>query len=88
MKEAGKAGLAVEGHIKKHAKPNPLATLHNSKRSFYRIKNTYYRDIDHGGGPVLIHQSVKQRWQRDDRYRPKNIKVFIAQHGWPKTLVK
>lgn len=65
VKEAKKSGLSVEAHLEQSIHTNPLATLHNSRRNFYRIKKTYYRKIDHGKGEVLIHNSVKARWDAD-----------------------
>ena len=88
MKEASKAGLSVESHLKTQLKPNPLSTLHNSRRSFYRVKKKYYRPLEHGKSEVLIHQSVNQRWLLDDTYRPENLESYIHQHGWPKGLIK
>lgn len=87
-KEAGAAGLTFEGHLKKRITRNALATLHNSRRSFYRIKKRYYRSIDHGRGPVLIHESVKERWDKDSKYRPENLVEYIDKNGWPSQLVK
>ena len=55
--------------IARHA----LAKIHISRRSFYRVKKKYFRPIDHGSGSVLIHESVKQRWDQDSKYRPQNL---------------
>jgi len=86
--EAAKAGLAIEPHLKKNASNNPMATLHNSRRSFFRIKKKHYRPIEHKKGEVLIHSSVKHRWDNDDDYRPDNLKEYIDGFGWPTKLVK
>lgn len=85
--EANSAGLSIETHLKKSIKMNPVATLHNSRRSFYRIKEKFYRTIEHNKGEVLIHNTVKQRWDMDNSYRPDNLVEYINQHGWPKKLV-
>jgi len=87
-KEAAKAGLDIEPHLKKSATYNPMATLHNSRRSFFRVKKKHYRDIDHKKGAVLIHESVKQRWDTDPKYRPDNLKDYIETHDWPNKMVK
>ena len=88
IKEAQKAGLTLEGHLQKGIKKNPLAKLHNSRRSFYRIKKTFYRPIEHNNGiEVLIHTSVKERWDKDSSYRPKNLRTYIKKNGWPAKLV-
>lgn len=86
VKEAGKAQLTIEAHLKQSINKSALATLHNSRRSFYRVKKKYYRTIDHGRGPILIHASVKERWENDDRYRPKNLVEYINNNGWPNKL--
>ena len=88
MGEAKTHGLALEPHLKAGLKTNPLAKLHNSRRSFYRVKKKFYRDIDHGKGDVLIHDSVKQRWDQDASYRPKNLDEYIQAGGWPAKLTK
>lgn len=88
VKEAKQAELTVEGHLEQEINANPLATLHNSRRSFYRVKEKYYRPIDHEKGPVLIHQSVRQRWDQYPKYRPENLKKYVEQHGWPDNLIQ
>lgn len=87
LREAGAAGLVVESHLPDSLDPDPLATLHNSRRHIYRSKRPYHRPIDHGKGEVLIHKSVKRRWDRDDKYRPKNLVDYVEEHGWPGALV-
>jgi len=37
---------------------------------------------------VLIHESVKLRWDQDSEYRPDNLKEYIDENGWPNKLVK
>jgi uncharacterized protein (DUF2235 family) len=86
VNQAGSNDLAIEPHLKKEARPNALATVHNSRRSFYRVKKKFYRDIDHGKGEVLIHRSVRQRWDQNPKYRPKNLAEYIENNGWPKKL--
>ncbi len=77
--EAAAAGLGLEQHLAEDLKPNPLAKVHVSRRRYYRIKRKFYRRIDHGLGPVLIHPSVRRRWEADDRYRPKNLAAYFAE---------
>ena len=85
-RELSAAGLAIESHLSQGLKPSPTAKLHKSRRHFYRLKRKLLRPIDHGQGPVLIHQSMKTRWQNDASYRPKNLTDYLNQNGWP-TLV-
>ncbi len=87
IREAEHFGLTIEDHLKRMIKKKPLAGIHNSRRSFYRVKKKYLRDIDHGKGPVLMHTSVKQRWDELPGYRPGNLKKYIDAHGWPENLV-
>ncbi len=87
VSEARKAGLAIEDHLDGQIHPNTMAKLHNSRRSFYRVKKKYYRPIGHGKGEVLIHRSVKERWDNDGDYRPENLVEYINKNGWPSTLV-
>ncbi len=82
ISEASKYGLKVEKHLKTNLNKDPLATLHNSRLKFYRLKKKYYRKIDHGKGKVLIHSSVKDRWEADSKYRPKNLVKYIDKNGW------
>ncbi|MEE4246861.1 MAG: DUF2235 domain-containing protein [Kangiellaceae bacterium] len=88
VSEARNFGLKTEPHLTQSFKPNALATLHNSRRSFYRVKKKYFRPIEHNKGQVLIHESVKTRWDSDPKYRPKNLVTYIDQNGWPNKLVK
>jgi uncharacterized protein (DUF2235 family) len=87
MREARGAGLTLETHLRQSLHPNPLATLHQSRRHYYRIKKKFYRGIDHGKSEILIHRSVKQRWDQDPDYRPKNLAAYLeAIGGWPAKL--
>ncbi|MDA3887139.1 MAG: DUF2235 domain-containing protein [Candidatus Delongbacteria bacterium] len=88
IKEASVSGLSVEAHLEQSLKTNPLATLHNSRKGFFRIKGKDYRPIKHKEGKVLIHESVKIRWQKDSKYRPKNLKKYVEKYGWDGVVVK
>jgi hypothetical protein len=84
--EARTAGLQIEPHLNQSLKPRSTAGLHVSRRSFYRIKKKFYRPIDHGKSEVLLHRSVKERWDADADYRPKNLAEYV-EFGWPAQLV-
>ena len=88
MRQAQNAGLTFESHLKRSLQGKSTATLHQSRRSYYRIKKKFYRDIDHGKGPILIHKSVKQRWNNDPKYQrnSKNLAEYLAQKNWPSDL--
>lgn len=85
-KEALDAGLETEEHIQDRLRLSPLSRLHNSRRSFYRVKKMFFREVDHKKTDVLIHSSVKKRWEADANYRPKNLKEYIDVKGWPSEL--
>lgn len=85
IKEAKAAGLSVEQHLTQNLQPDALATLHNSRKHIYRSKRPFYRPVDHQG-KMYIHSSVKQRWEGDPKYRPKNLQAYIDQHGWPELV--
>ena len=87
ISEAQKFNLSLEPHLTASLHPNPLATLHDSRRSFYRIKQAYLRPLEPSTVPVLLHHSVKIRWERDPQYRPKNLKVYLDRYGWPTELI-
>ena len=85
--QARRRGLSVEAHLRRGLQPSPVARLHKSRKFIYRSKPPYLRPIDHGRGEVLIHASVKQRWDADPRYRPKNLREFLATRGqWPRLV--
>lgn len=77
IEQADEAELTVEEHLKESLKENiklsPMAKIHISRRSFYRLKEKYFRDIDHGCGDVIIHESVRQRRDQDPKYKPQNL---------------
>jgi len=81
IKEAKSAGLSIEQHASSDLHPKPTATLYRSRKHIYRSKRPFYRPIAHEG-EVLIHQSVKQRWENDSKYRPKNLAEYIEKFGW------
>lgn len=87
MREANASGLALEPHLRKGLKAKATAKLHISRRKYYRIKRKFFRRVDHGGGEILLHRSVRDRWQKDRDYRPKNLKEYVEACGWPATLV-
>lgn len=88
IQESQKAGLRIEEHLPSSIDVNPLAKIHRSRRHFYRVKKTYYRPIDHSKGKVMIHQSVKTRWDQDSKYKPKNLTKYLEQNNWPENLIQ
>lgn len=86
LREANAAGLTVEVHLAQHLKPKPRAKLHKSRKHIFRSKAPFHRPIDHGKGQVLLHASVRKRWDADPKYRPKNLAAYLEANDWP-TLV-
>ncbi|MCP3128215.1 DUF2235 domain-containing protein [Shewanella sp. KJ2020] len=87
INEAQQFNLSLEPHLQESLRPNPLATLHDSRRNFYRIKQAYLRPLDPSKAPILLHRSVKERWERDPQYRPKNLQAYLESYGWPTELI-
>ena len=44
--------------------------------------------IVHGKGDVLIHRSVRLRWEQDPKYRPQDVVEFLAKRNdvWPRKV--
>lgn len=61
VNEAQKAGLSVEDHLTLSIKDNYLATVHKSRRSFYRLKEKYVRPVENEKDKVIIHETVKKK---------------------------
>ncbi|PIW61843.1 DUF2235 domain-containing protein [Shewanella sp. CG12_big_fil_rev_8_21_14_0_65_47_15] len=85
--EAQRFNLGLETHLQASLRPNPLATLHDSRRNFYRIKQAYLRPLDPSKAPILLHRSVKDRWEQDPQYRPKNLQAYLDRYDWPTELI-
>lgn len=87
IREAEQSGLTVEPHLVSNLTNNPVAKLHPSHRNFYRLRGRHIRGIDHDQGKVLIHKSVRERWDGDKKYRPANLQEYVENIGWPRDLV-
>lgn len=86
IEQAGAAGLQLEPHLKRSLKDNVEAPVHRSRRHIYRFRHPYYRPLDDPDIPLDIHRSVKQRYESDPDYRPKNLAAYLEKHGWPAVL--
>jgi hypothetical protein len=84
-KQARAEGLQIEQHLANSLNPSATAKLHQSRKHIYRSKRPFYRPIDHGG-EILLHRSVKQRWEADAKYRPVNLKHYVEAQGWPQLV--
>ena len=71
-------------HFERAVGKMPLGVSSNFR--YWGDDKTIY--IDHGKGEILIHKSVKTRWDNDSKYRPKNLVEYLdARDGsWPKLV--
>jgi len=81
--EAVNKGLVLSNHLSSRLKPSPTATLHDSMRGIYKIAGKHARTIK---SYLKIHQSVKDRWDSDRKYRPTKLKLRVARRGWGKLV--
>ena len=89
IKHAAQSGLDVETHVSAGLKPDPLALIHESRRTFYRLRERYSRPIepevkyktDEVTVPTMIHKSVKTRWDTDPEYRPKSLVEHLNRYA-------
>jgi uncharacterized protein (DUF2235 family) len=82
MDEAQAAGLTTERYLRDELTDQPRAKIHKSRRHIYRSRPRHRRPIDHGKGAVLIHASVKARYDANSNYRPRRLEEYLQQHGW------
>lgn len=80
LTEAHAAGLSIEAHLFKSLTDGVTGKLHPSRTSIYRFRKPYYRPLNVAG--TMIHPSVKQRYERDEQYRPKQLKQLVETLGW------
>ncbi|GAB5412627.1 MAG: DUF2235 domain-containing protein [Congregibacter sp.] len=85
--EAGNCGLSLEPQVLPAVNTSVIPAINKSRRSFYRLRDKHLRPIDHGHGPVLVHSSVKKRWDSDMDYRPENLQAYILENSWDDFLV-
>lgn len=83
MNQAEAAGLTLEKHLLASLNPSAVAPLHRSRRHIYRSRPRLSRSINHGKGEVLIHKTVRERWENDPKYRPANLAEYLEASGWP-----
>lgn len=65
--------------------PDPMASMHESYKGFYKLQSTFFRpiglEISYAGDTnESIHPSVIERYKRDEKYRPKNLVYYFNQH--------
>lgn len=88
INEAKKSDLAIEPHLVSDIGINPLSKVHKSRIHFYRLKKKFNRKIQQVPGDILIHKSVKTRWDKDKGYRPTNLRQYVRDYGWPDEFIE
>lgn len=76
-KEAEMQQLQFQQHI--NVPTDTLASKHNEHKRIYKILGTHEREIL---STTFIHVSVKERFDGNINYRPKNLLKYINQYGW------
>ena len=79
IQEAKPFGLTVE----KHLKPVPKfdSKLHKTYKGGFRLLGKYQRPMKDYGKQGL-HPTVKQRYDNDNSYCPKNLNEYLEKYGW------
>ncbi|WP_018938102.1 MULTISPECIES: DUF2235 domain-containing protein [unclassified Thioalkalivibrio] len=83
IEQARMAGLHVEGYLPDNLRPDPLASLHRSRRHIYRLRRRYRRPLYQSGHPTEVHPSALERYRKDVDYQPENLRAFLDEWGWP-----
>jgi uncharacterized protein (DUF2235 family) len=84
LNQARDAGLMTEAHVTERLNSHATSTLHNSRKHIYRLSPIRYRPLAYDvQKPTTIHESVKQRYDADQTYRPKALNSLLASEGWP-----
>jgi hypothetical protein len=95
-KQAAQIGLGLQKPIAAGSKADALASMHESRRTFYRLRERYARPIEPVVShktidvfvPTRIHHSVQARWHADVSYRPRALVQHLKSHqdapdgGW------
>jgi uncharacterized protein (DUF2235 family) len=85
ISKADAHGLCFDGPTMKinPLQPQPLGTLHNSKKGMYRLTRGIDRPI--GTDPTQsVHPSVLARWDGDESYRPAGLREYLRRTGDPR----
>lgn len=95
-KQAAQFGLGLQRYTAIGGKADALAPMHESRRTFYRLRERYARPIEplisyktsQVSVPTRIHHSVQARWRADGSYRPRALVEHLKSHqdapdgGW------
>ncbi len=78
LDEASGFGLQFESHLSKNLKPSIMASKHNEYKGKYLLRAKHVRDIP---ANAVINESVKIRYQKDKKYRPKALVRYLEKIG-------
>jgi uncharacterized protein (DUF2235 family) len=83
---AKSAGLEFDdGVMKSHpTHPTPTGKMHDSMTVFYRLEGKLERPIGIDDPTQALHPSVRERWDADPNYRPKNVRDYFVRTGDPR----
>jgi uncharacterized protein (DUF2235 family) len=77
--EALNQGLTFSGHLHSRLKPKVTSRLNESYKGKWKLAGKHVRTVT---SYLKIHQSVKDRWDADNTYRPKKLQQRISRDGW------
>ena len=80
LDEADRAGLGTEDHIRDAMTDGTLAQLHPSRTGLFRVRPALERRLDPAGFDTRVHPSVRERFTRDEDYRPANLVRLLDKH--------
>ena len=85
---ATQAGLTVEQHFRNaltYQDPptnnQELARIHRSRVKVFRMRRAVLRDMNPNNIPTRVHPSVRQRFNQDPKYRPKNLVKLLQKNN-------
>jgi hypothetical protein len=85
IQEATNNSLEIKSALIDGFNASIKAGLHKSRRHIYKERKYLNRPIDHEQSPILIYQSVKERWDYGGKkYCPDNLENYINSlpSGW------
>jgi uncharacterized protein (DUF2235 family) len=83
---AKRAGLEFDADVMATypTNPSPKARLHDSRTAVYHLQPAYVRPIGIDDPTQRLHESVSQRWDADEHYRPENVRDYFKRTGDPR----
>ena len=88
IKQAKQAGLKFEPHITESLSDGSLEPLHKSHRHIFRLKKSLDRPLENKNVPLIIHESVKKRFDEDNSYRPAKLVELVNKLGWSEVTLE